>query len=105
MWFDASAALTKLGSGRDIDAVSAATPATIATGRIRVADVAGVAARSERLALNKWGARPAHLPIAPSICAICGDADWTVSLTDMDGRRMHVACWKSQTLDRKPDGK
>lgn len=105
MWFDASAALAELGRGPDPKAKPTATPATIATERIRVADVADVAAHPKRLALNKWGSRPAHLPSAPSVCAICGDADWTVSLTNADGRKMHVACSKSQTSDRTPDGK
>lgn len=30
----------------------------------------------------------------PPVCAICGKADWTVALTDIDGRRLHVGCWK-----------
>ena len=42
----------------------------------------------------------ANLPAAPPVCAVCGVADWTVSLTEPDGRRLHVAC--SGLMD--PDG-
>lgn len=37
---------------------------------------------------------PAARMSHPPACAICGKADWTVALTDIDGRRLHVGCWK-----------
>ncbi|MBW0159395.1 hypothetical protein [Sedimentimonas flavescens] len=37
---------------------------------------------------------------SPFTCAICGERDWTVSLTDIDRRKYHIACWKS-AMDRK----
>ena len=47
---------------------------------------------------------PVRLPSAPAVCAICGRADWTVSLTDTDGRKLHVACYKLQHHERTADG-
>ncbi len=37
---------------------------------------------------------------AAPTCAICGRSDWTVSLTDIDRRRMHVSCWKAEKESR-----
>ncbi|MBS0122524.1 hypothetical protein [Thetidibacter halocola] len=33
---------------------------------------------------------------APPTCAACGLADWRVSLTEPDGRKLHVACWQRE---------
>jgi hypothetical protein len=45
------------------------------------------------------GGRP-DLPSAPEVCAGCGVADWTVSLTDPDGQTFHVACAPGGFADR-----
>jgi len=37
-----------------------------------------------------------HLPRQPPTCAACGLTDWTVSVTEPDGRKLHVACWKGE---------
>lgn len=29
----------------------------------------------------------------PPTCAFCGVSDWTVNLTEPDGRKLHVHCW------------
>ncbi|TKW67146.1 MAG: hypothetical protein DI616_08760 [Paracoccus denitrificans] len=34
------------------------------------------------------------LPTHPATCVICGVADWLVGMTDMQGRTLHVRCWK-----------
>jgi len=34
----------------------------------------------------------ALLPVFPATCAVCGRADWRVSLSDLDGRTYHVGC-------------
>ena len=36
----------------------------------------------------------AHLVWHPPTCAACGLSDWTVSVTEPDGRKLHVQCWK-----------
>ena len=41
-------------------------------------------------------ARAATLPTAPPTCALCGAADWQVSLTDTKRRTLHVACWRAE---------
>lgn len=41
--------------------------------------------------------RPVRLlPTHPATCAICGEADWLVGMTDMQGRTLHVRCWKAE---------
>ena len=35
---------------------------------------------------------PSHLPTQPNTCAVCGVADWHVSMTERDGSSVHVAC-------------
>ncbi|SRR6056297_3913093 len=40
--------------------------------------------------------RAAALPTKPPTCAACGVADWHVSLTDTDRRKLHVACWRAE---------
>ena len=39
----------------------------------------------------------------PPTCAHCGRTDWTVSVTEITGRKLHVACWQAETqeADRK----
>lgn len=39
------------------------------------------------------------LPTHPATCAICGQADWLVGMTDMQGRTLHVRCWKAEGGD------
>lgn len=36
------------------------------------------------------------LPTHPPICASCGVGDWTVAVTDENGRKLHVPCWKRE---------
>ncbi len=38
-------------------------------------------------------AREFRLNNTPPTCAFCGVSDWTVSLSDLDGRKLHVQCW------------
>ena len=33
-----------------------------------------------------------HLPTEPPMCAVCGEQDWRVSVTEPDGRKVHVRC-------------
>jgi hypothetical protein len=40
--------------------------------------------------------RAAVFPTEPATCAVCGVADWQVSMTDTDGRRLHVPCWRAE---------
>lgn len=42
----------------------------------------------------------------PPRCASCGKFDWRVSVTEIDGRRLHVACWQAETqeADRRLTG-
>lgn len=58
----------------------------------RVAEVASVAMPLTDAAR----ARVAALPTAPPTCAVCGVADWHVSLTDARRRTLHVACWRAE---------
>jgi len=37
----------------------------------------------------------ARLPTYPPTCAVCGTTDWTVAITDLTGRNLHVSCWKA----------
>ncbi len=32
----------------------------------------------------------------PPTCAQCGKADWTVSVTEITGRKLHASCWKEE---------
>ena len=32
----------------------------------------------------------------PPTCAHCGQSDWTVSVTELTGRKLHVQCWKAE---------
>lgn len=41
-------------------------------------------------------ARATVLPTSPPTCAVCGAADWQVSLTDTKRRTLHVACWQAE---------
>lgn len=45
---------------------------------------------------NSEGRPGRALPTHPATCALCGGADWTVAMTDMRGRALHVACWKAE---------
>ena len=36
--------------------------------------------------------QPSRLPTRPNTCAVCGVADWHVSMTEKDGSTVHVAC-------------
>ena len=61
-------------------------------------DIAGVVSVSSVSRLRQSVRRTqknAGLPTEPNTCAVCGVADWRVSLTVMDGRNMHVGCWKA----------
>lgn len=44
--------------------------------------------------LGRDGRTVRQLPTHPATCAICGVADWFVCMTDMQGRTLHVCCWK-----------
>lgn len=46
--------------------------------------------------LNGDGRPVRVLPTHPATCAICGKADWQVGMTDMQGRTLHVRCWKAE---------
>ena len=35
----------------------------------------------------------------PPTCAHCDRTDWTVSVTDPDGRKLHVVCWQAETRE------
>ena len=39
-----------------------------------------------------------NLPTHPPACAACGLSDWTVAVTDKDGRRLHVFCWQRERV-------
>lgn len=39
----------------------------------------------------------ARLPSHPPTCAICEVQSWTVAMTDRDGRKLHVSCWKGES--------
>ncbi|MFK7875859.1 MAG: hypothetical protein AB8B71_08760 [Paracoccaceae bacterium] len=77
MWFDASAALATLAPD---------TPP-------RVAEVAKVAAPQDLKPKTVRRSKPLATPQTPPTCALCHAADWTVSLTEEDGRNLHVTCW------------
>lgn len=36
----------------------------------------------------------AHLVWHRPTCSACGLTDWTVSVTEPDGRKLHVQCWR-----------
>lgn len=36
------------------------------------------------------------LPTHPATCALCGRTEWTVAMTDMRGRALHVSCWQAE---------
>lgn len=38
--------------------------------------------------------RAASFPIWPPTCSACGATDWRVAITEPDGRKLHVECWK-----------
>ena len=39
--------------------------------------------------------------LTPPTCARCGVTDWLVSITEPDGRKLHVTCWQAETLESK----
>jgi uncharacterized protein YbaR (Trm112 family) len=48
-----------------------------------------------------WRGKPGGrvLPAHPKTCAVCGVSDWLVTMTERDGKTVHVGC---STLARKP---
>ena len=32
----------------------------------------------------------------PPTCSRCGESDWRVSITEPDGRKLHVKCWAEE---------
>jgi hypothetical protein len=88
MWFDARAALESIGGG-----------ARTGAEREQFAEFAEFATpQRPKLVPMTDGARrrAAALPTNPPTCAACGVADWHVSLTDTDRRKLHVACWRAE---------
>jgi hypothetical protein len=45
-------------------------------------------------------AREYRHTVTPPTCYLCGKADWTVSLTEPDGRQLHLACWNKSREPR-----
>jgi hypothetical protein len=77
----------------------------------RVAEVANVArpraaaqettqGASDRLGTYRYARGWPGLPRVPPVCAGCGVADRTVSLTNPDGRTFHVACGMKPNRER-----
>lgn len=88
MWFDVKAAKAKLEAApKRQEALPCSTSSTSSTppkGEIP----------KLKPATRRAGGRLVRLPDAPPICAICGKAEWIVSLTIPDTRTLHVHCWK-----------
>ena len=103
MWFDARAKLNEIAGQPPATSAATARPVSQVSQRpeaqkpaLRVASVASVATSLTD------AARAGALPTKPSTCAACGSADWRVSLTDTDGRALHVACWRAEQGDIPP---
>lgn len=98
MWFDVKAALANLDpapsdTGHVAEVADVARPSAMELFPANVAKVAEVATPSGR---ETHGGKQTALPSTPDVCAVCGIADWTVSLTEPDGRKLHVKCWKAE---------
>lgn len=99
MWFDANARLAEL------EEELAAKPAKPAKLAAPAPTEFSSLARSELPNLDfprgngPVAGTPRHKPARPRsapTCAHCGLSDWTVSLTDICGARLHVACWQER---------
>lgn len=119
MWFDARAALARIEGGacpapEALDRPNSQPPAlqsanlNAPSAPVQFARFAGFATpRRSAPAFPATGqgvvqmteaakARAAALPSKPPTCALCGAADWQVSLTDTKRRTLHVACWRAE---------
>lgn len=102
MWFDARAKLAEI-AGQPPATSATQAPAAHPVSQVSQLSQAPEARRpafriaSAAMPLTDVArARAAVLPTAPPICAACGVADWRVSLTDTERRRLHVACWSAE---------
>jgi hypothetical protein len=118
MWFDARAALARFEGGAHpapethdrLNSLNSQSPAvqprnlTAQPAPPQFAGFAGFARpqRAETVPMTeRVKARAAALPFAPRTCALCGLADWQVSLTDTKRRTLHVACWRAEQEARE----
>lgn len=96
MWFDASAALSELGAGRQNSTRPSATPATSATKAPRVASVASVAtppAQKQEHEAPKQG-NPQHGEAFPHGQTCAGyPLTWTGRMVSLDEWR-HLSAWE-----------
>lgn len=110
MWFDVRAALAQIESGERPAAetfgqansrnsqpafpsnqISAYSPSPY-----EFAEFAATRRTKHVPMTDRARATSAALPSRPPTCAICGHADWGVSVTDMRRRTLHVECWRGE---------
>ena len=130
MWFDQTSIRAIPESERLLPATSATLATHTPEGPPRVAEVASVAGGQGAKPRNDLAAPDAdgvaRTPEAieavwseatrraveirntekPPTCAHCGKSEWTVSVTEPTGRKLHVQCWQVEANDaeRKLNG-
>ena len=118
MWFDIKNHKPKYVEQRQAPATTV-TPATQTPKKMhRVAEVASVAggqggnqkttahdadgvARTPEAIEAVWSeathrAVETRKTMKPPTCARCGQSDWRVSVTEINGRKLHVPCWQAE---------
>ena len=102
MWFDAKAKLAEIEERLPAKSANPAKQPTVAQAEFSSLASLADANRQDRGFSSSGGRvsgthrRNPSLPHTPPICAHCGISDWTVSLTDIHGDKLHVACWQER---------
>ena len=121
MWFDNKAHKPKNADQGQTPATTATTATQTPKTNPRVAEVASVAggqggnqktaapdadgvARTPEAIEAVWSgairrAVEIRKTMKPPTCARCGQSDWRVSVTEINGRKLHVACWQAETRE------
>jgi hypothetical protein len=107
MWFDPHAKLTEITgqppataeatatqpqAGRPVSQLSQAPEAGNQAPRVAVVASVATPSHSKPDPAAPWASKGRRLPTTPKTCAVCGKSDWLVTMTERDGRTVHVGC-------------